>query len=149
MKVLVAVDGSESSKAAVASVAARPWPAGTEIKILAVAELHIMPTPEFGMLPASYYEQAAEAAHELAAAAIKSAADIIQQRTTAGLTVSTDTKTGFAKSVILDEAERWGADLVVVGSHGYKGVQRFLLGSVSAAIAAHAPCSVEIVRVKK
>jgi nucleotide-binding universal stress UspA family protein len=53
---------------------------------------------------------------------------------------------GSPKRVILDEAERWGADLIVVGSHGRRGLQRFLLGSVSQAVALHAPCSVEIVR---
>ncbi len=149
MKILLAVDGSESSQAAVASVAARPWPTGSEIKILAVAELHIMPTPEFGMLPPSYYDSAAEAAHTLAQAAIKAAWEVIQQRMTTGLTVTTDIKTGFAKAAILDEAEHWGADLIILGSHGYKGLQRFLLGSVSQAVATHAPCSVEIVRMKK
>jgi nucleotide-binding universal stress UspA family protein len=53
---------------------------------------------------------------------------------------------GHPKEVILDEAEKWDADLIVVGSHGYRGWQRFLLGSVSQAIASHAPCSVQIVR---
>jgi nucleotide-binding universal stress UspA family protein len=50
--------------------------------------------------------------------------------------------------VILDEAEKWDADLIVLGSHGYSGWQRFLLGSVSHAVATHALCSVEIVRQK-
>lgn len=149
MKVLVAVDGSASSQAAVASVAARPWPAGSEIKILAVAELHIIPTQEFGMLPPSYYDRMADAAHTLAQSAVKAAMEIVQQHKTSGLNVTTETKPGFAKSVILDEAEKWGADLIVLGSHGYKGLQRFLLGSVSQAVATHAPCSVEIVRMKK
>lgn len=54
---------------------------------------------------------------------------------------------GWPKDAILDEAERWGADLIVVGSHGRRGVRRFLLGSVSLAVAANARCSVEIVRV--
>jgi hypothetical protein len=48
----------------------------------------------------------------------------------------------------LDEAESWDADLIVLVSHGYKGWQRFLLGSVSHAIATHAHCSVKIVRQK-
>ena len=149
MKILVAVDGSASSQAAVASVAERPWPTGSEIKMLAVAELHIVPTTEFGMLPASYYEAEAEAANMLAQAAVKAAMEVVQQHKTTGLNVTTVTKTGFAKSVILDEAEKWGADLIVLGSHGYKGLQRFFLGSVSQAVATHAPCSVEIVRMKK
>jgi nucleotide-binding universal stress UspA family protein len=49
-------------------------------------------------------------------------------------------------SDILDEVEKWGADLIVLGSHGYRGWRRFLLGSVSHAVATHARCSVEIVR---
>ena len=53
---------------------------------------------------------------------------------------------GPPRTVILDEAERWGADLIVVGSHGYRAWERFLLGSVSQAVVSHAKCSVEVVR---
>ncbi|PKN59600.1 MAG: universal stress protein, partial [Deltaproteobacteria bacterium HGW-Deltaproteobacteria-11] len=53
---------------------------------------------------------------------------------------------GQPKEVILDEAENWGADLIIVGSRGHGAVRRFLLGSVSFAVALNAPCSVEIVR---
>jgi nucleotide-binding universal stress UspA family protein len=53
---------------------------------------------------------------------------------------------GSPKEAILDEAERWGADLIVVGSHGYGAIQRLFLGSVSLAVATNALCSVEIVR---
>ena len=53
---------------------------------------------------------------------------------------------GSPKEVILDEADAFGADLIVVGSHGYGMVERFLLGSVSQAVALHAKCSVQIVR---
>jgi nucleotide-binding universal stress UspA family protein len=64
----------------------------------------------------------------------------------AGFKVSTLVLTGDAKSVILDEAADWHADLIVLGSHGHKGIGRFLLGSVSEAVARHTSCSVEIVR---
>jgi len=53
---------------------------------------------------------------------------------------------GAAKSKIIDHAAKWHADLIVLGSHGYTGMERFLLGSVSDAVARHARCSVEIVR---
>ena len=50
------------------------------------------------------------------------------------------------QELILNEASAWGADLIVVGSHGRQGASRFLLGSVSEPVAFHANCSVEIVR---
>ena len=53
------------------------------------------------------------------------------------------------KEIILDEAERWGADLIVVGSHGRRGLKRLWLGSVSQAVVSQAKCSVEIVRCPK
>jgi nucleotide-binding universal stress UspA family protein len=62
------------------------------------------------------------------------------------LQIETAVIEGDAKLVIIEEAEQWGADLIVVGCHGYGPVKRFLLGSVSLAVAVHAPCSVEIVR---
>ena len=50
------------------------------------------------------------------------------------------------RDIILQEAASWGADLIALGSHGRHGPDRFLLGSVSEAVAMHAACSVEIVR---
>ena len=56
---------------------------------------------------------------------------------------------GDARSVIVDEAQKWSADLVMLGSHGYTGIKRLLLGSVALLVVSHAPCSVEIVRRKQ
>ena len=61
------------------------------------------------------------------------------------MSVTGDVLTGPPREAILDEADRWKADLIVMGSHGYGVWQRFLLGSVSRAIVSHAKCSVEIV----
>lgn len=66
----------------------------------------------------------------------------------AGFQSSKTVDFGDAKTIIIDNATQWGADLIVLGSHGWKGLNRFLLGSVSDAVARHAPCSVEIVRVQ-
>jgi nucleotide-binding universal stress UspA family protein len=55
---------------------------------------------------------------------------------------------GDARDVILDCADRWRASLIVVGSHGRKGIQRWLMGSVSEAISRYAACSAEIVRLR-
>jgi nucleotide-binding universal stress UspA family protein len=53
---------------------------------------------------------------------------------------------GGARWLILNEAREWGANLIALGSHGRRGMQRLLMGSVSEAVALHANCSVEITR---
>jgi nucleotide-binding universal stress UspA family protein len=63
-----------------------------------------------------------------------------------GLTVETAVRQGDPRTVIVDEAAEWGANLIVMGSHGRTGLKRFLLGSVAQAVVGHAPCSVEVVR---
>ncbi len=60
--------------------------------------------------------------------------------------VSGSILTGDIRSSILDEAKNWGADLIVLGSHGRKGLSKLFLGSVAEGVAGHADCSVEIVK---
>jgi nucleotide-binding universal stress UspA family protein len=148
MKILLATDGSDYSKAAVNSVAERPWPQGSEVKIISAMEVPFAPTTEAWVLPDSYYSELERVAREQAEAAVKDAVERIESGKASGLEVITKIISGSAREVILDEAERWDADLIVLGSHGYSGWQRFLLGSVSHAVATHAHCSVEIVRQK-
>ncbi|HWQ35767.1 MAG TPA: universal stress protein [Blastocatellia bacterium] len=147
MKILLATDGSAYSEAAVHEVARRPWPAGTVIKVLSAVELPFIPTTETWALPESYYSELEKSEKEKAGIALSKAVEHL--RTSQGTTVEilSEMHEGKAEEVILDEAERWGADLIVLGSHGYRGFKRFLLGSVSQAVASHAKCSVEIVRV--
>jgi nucleotide-binding universal stress UspA family protein len=72
-----------------------------------------------------------------------SIAETLKQK---GLTVDSAVRDGDARSVIVDEARKWPADLIVLGSHGYTGIKRLLLGSVALSVVSHAPCSVEVVR---
>jgi nucleotide-binding universal stress UspA family protein len=148
MKILLATDGSDFSKAAVNSVAERPWPEGSELMIVSVMEIPYTPTPEAWALSDSYYKELERVAKEQAEAAVRNAVEQFSAEKAAGLNITTKIFSGSPREVILDEAERWGADLIVLGSHGYKGWQRFLLGSVSHSVAAHAHCSVEIIRQK-
>jgi len=148
MKILIATDGSDYSKAAVNSVAERPWPQGSEVKIISAMEVPFAPTTEAWVLPNSYYSELDRVAREQAEAAVKDAVERIESGKASGLEIITKIISGSAREAILDEAERWDADLIVLGSHGYSGWQRFLLGSVSHAVATHAHCSVEIVRQK-
>ena len=146
MKILLAVDGSDYSNAAVDVVAGRPWPEGSEVKIISAAEAPYMHAPEKWVLPESSYSQLAQAVKAQAESAVREASRRLQAGRVTPLNAVVETREGHAGDVIIDEAERWGADLIVVGSHGYRAFKRFLLGSVSHAVATHAPCSVEIVR---
>jgi nucleotide-binding universal stress UspA family protein len=146
MKILLAVDGSDYSNVAVDAVAERPWPEESVVEIICAIDLPVVPIPDTWIMPDSYYTQQERAAAEQAGAVVKEARHRLKAGRTAELETITKTIVGRAPDVILDEAEKWNADLIVLGSHGYRGLKRFLLGSVSQAVATHAPCSVEIVR---
>jgi len=82
--------------------------------------------------------------------AVDKAASILQEtvKSRAG-SVTAEVLSGSAKRAILEDADTFGADLIVVGSHGHGHFERFRLGSVSHAVAIHAECSVEIVRIAR
>ena len=148
MKVLLATDGSEYSEAAARSIAQRRWPGGAEIEVLSVVEL-ILPTAraffEVPLIDNAFLESARAEAMQRSQNAIARAGEILAPT---GLNVieSISVLAEPPKAVILTEASEWGADLVVLGSHGRHGVDRFLMGSVSEAVAMHAGCSVEVIR---
>jgi nucleotide-binding universal stress UspA family protein len=148
MRILLATDGSDCSAAAVNTVAGHPWPEGSELKIISATDIPNVPATEAWALPDSYYAALDGTAKARAEKAVKEAAERIKSGEAFGLEIVTEVKDGHAKDVILNEAEKWGADLIVLGSHGYSGFERFMLGSVSHAVATHAHCSVEIVRQK-
>jgi nucleotide-binding universal stress UspA family protein len=151
MKILLAVDGSEFSDAAVDEIANRPWPPGTQVHVISVVHLPFTPSPETYSLPESYYFKLEKAGLEQAESAINRA--ILQLRSGNSererpLTITSEIIVGHPEETIIEASKKYAADLIALGSHGYRGFRRFLLGSVSQAVASHAPCSVEIVRPK-
>lgn len=147
MKILIAIDGSHYSKAAVDKVIERPWPDNSEVKVVHVVEpFH----PEYGAWHANYVPLALKAQRELVESAQTMIDETVGQfQKKFGIdSVKGEVHEGYIKDRILEIAENWHADLIVVGSHGRKGITKFLLGSVSEAILSHAPCSVEVVRTK-
>lgn len=143
MKILLAIDGSKFSEWAVQAVMAQTKPNHADVRVLHVVE----PIPEYadglawgyGLQSAGVLEEESEQAQGLVAKAARELRD-------AGFQVETAVEVGDAKAVIVDAAASWPADLIVLGSHGRKGLERFLMGSVSETVARHAPCSVQIVR---
>ena len=144
MKIVLAIDGSKFSEAAAQAVITQRRPDSTEIQVLHVVEPpSLLVAREMGG-----YDRALDAVWEQetkqAQALVTKVADELRSK---GLKVTTTVEQGDPKSKIIDAASKWHADLIVVGSHGHKGLEHFLLGSVSDAVARHAGCSVEIVRI--
>ena len=147
MKILLATDGSEFSEAAVDQIASH-FPADSEVRVISVAKPPYYQTFEpWSGMDLRLYEEMEKSVREGARAAVEKAAAKLRARDgSPKLSVTTEVLSGSPQEVILDEAEAFGADLIVLGSHGYGALDRFLLGSLSQAVALHAKCSVEIVR---
>jgi nucleotide-binding universal stress UspA family protein len=148
MRVLLAVDGSPYSDAAVNEVASRLWPKDAEVRVITAYELPLAPAPETWALPPDYFEKLDQAAREHAESVEHVVVRKLATSLDPSIKVTGNILPGSPRSIILEEAERWKADLIVVGSHGYGAWHRFLLGSVSQAIVSHAKCSVEVVRIR-
>ena len=146
MRILLAVDGSSCSDNAVAEVSSRPWPHGSEIKVVTAYEMPLPATPEGWALPATYLDELDAAVKGQAQSVVQRAVAALKSNTAKSINVAGVCIPGSPRSVILDEAKEWNADLIVVGSHGYGAWGRFLLGSVSQSVVSHAKCSVEVVR---
>jgi nucleotide-binding universal stress UspA family protein len=142
MKILLAIDDSPYSADAVEEVATRPWPAGTTVRVLSAVDVTPIATEPAFVASLDIDTLRNEIARRYKEV-MSRAAGTLQEK---GLNVEMVVRDGDPRSVIVDEAKEWSANLVVVGSHGYTGVKRWLLGSVAHSVVSHAPCSVEVVR---
>ena len=145
MKILLAIDSSDSSEAAADAVIAQADPAISEVHVLHVVNFPTNMIPEAAIYsPPTGRGRAAE--RKLAQALVDK---VTLRLRTHSLQVSSSISWGDPRSQIIKKAVEWEADLIVIGSRGWKGLGRFLMGSVPEGVALHAPCSVQIVRVRK
>ncbi|CAN5473692.1 universal stress protein [soil metagenome] len=146
MKVLIALDDSECSDLAFDSCTERSWTDLAEFRIITVVEPAYIQAPIAGV----YGPPMIEAQIEFEKYCRERVNEKVEKMKSfhPKNAVTGDTLVGPAAECILDEAVAWNADLIVVGSHGRKGLSRFFLGSVAERVAGHAPCSVEIVKHK-
>ncbi len=147
MKILVPTEGSKFSNAAVRKCCEMfDRSENTEIEILSVAETASVVADPYGASPGYM--------RDLDAALLEKANDVVEQTEAKlrkdlpklGARLTTKVVTGSPNQEIVAEAENWGADLIIMGSHGYGFWRRALLGSVSESVVHHAPCSVVVVK---
>ena len=136
LKVLLAVDNSKFSEAAAEAVIRQVRTEHAEVCILHAVDLQIPIPISFG---GAFRQISLEQGKDLVGR-------VERLLGKAGLKTQTVVEEGDPRTTVVDYAKKWGANLIIVGSHGRKGLDRFLLGSVAEFVARHAPCSVEIVR---
>jgi nucleotide-binding universal stress UspA family protein len=142
MKILVGVDDSAYSNAAIRHVASATWPASARFVVVSIFPWPIVmgsdeaaPAVIIEKLLGDREKQAKRIAEKAAA-----------QLTKAGLKARPLVASGDPRFVLVDTAAHDGTDLIVVGTHGRTGVKKLLLGSVASHVVSHAPCSVLVVR---
>lgn len=146
VRIVIGVDGSPLSEAAVREVARRSWPANSEVKLIVVDD----PLREGLVVDDDALREDTETeprSRGWAEKIVASSAAIFHDQP--ALAVSTEIIEGNPKRELARAAEDWNADCIFLGSAGASNtIGRFVLGSVSAAVAARAHCSVEVVRKK-
>ena len=144
-RIIVGVDGSSGAERAVRSVGRRVWPAGTAVRIVAVDD-GTSPQRIAHVLPAT--AAVIRGSNEEVAAAARVMVEWAEEELRAiGLSASVVNRKGDPQRVLLDEARKWAADSIFVGSRRFRSaLERLRLGSVSTALVTNADCSVEVVR---
>ena len=147
MKIIIATDGSDYSKAAVDQCCRfLIRPDNTEVLIVSAYEDAYPIMAEPFAISAEYYQKLDDAVSEMAATFVADAKKIVRDTfPTAEFSIETEVLRGPPDQQIIEKAKDWNADVIVVGSHG-RGFWGRLLGSVSSGVVHHAPCSVLVVR---
>jgi len=140
MKILVALDDSKSSEAALNAILSQFRPQDTQVRVVHVLQpIAVSAPPQMSAKYAPELEELGKQAREL----LERAANTLRA---AGFQADFALEKGDIRLRITDVAAEWNADLIVLGSHGRSGIPRLLLGSVAEFVARNAGCSVEIVR---
>ncbi len=141
MKILATTDGSDFSQKVLAKLGTL-LPRDADILLLSVFSSPL--TLTYGADPMGVsYERMVEQFREAAESDCEQGRDILAKQ---GFSARTLTLMGEPAETIIDLAQKEAVDLIVVGSHGKSGIQRFLLGSVSDRVVRHADRSTLVVK---
>lgn len=145
MKILIAIEDETYSNAAIDFVRRCGWTKNVDFKFLHIVE-PLLVDSYMCFAPSPVLTDIVQEHKKWAATLLKTLEDKLKPALEGG-SIEKIVIEDFAKSAILEQSKEWNADLIVMGSHGRKGMNKFLMGSVSQAVAEHADVPVLIVRV--
>ena len=142
MRILVGSDLEAASDEAVRQAIAIARAGGAEVGVC-----HVLPEPQLRTFFPEEHERDVEALSTLEprmTAALRAQIERVQSE--ASIPFSVFIEQGSAYAELVNRAEEWQADLIVVGNHGRSELKHMFLGSVAEKVARHAPCSALIAR---
>lgn len=145
-RIVLALDGSDAANAALDEILSRKWQEGSAVKVVIVDDPIELTLIGQAIPPVADWVEEVNSEQHIKSVEIANSA--VEKLRAAGLKASAVVCNGTPKKEIIKQAEEWDADNIFAGSVGFSKIERFLLGSVSAAVAARAHCSVEVVRSK-
>lgn len=141
MKVLLALDDCKMSEAAIEELKSRPWPGDTKFRLISVIEANRDQGFGDARDMATHMADVVLKREKYMDEKVAEVSKIVAKGNVSGKVIQ-----GPVRDTIVREARDWGADLLVMGSHGRRGIKRFLIGSIAESVLAIAPCVVEIVK---
>ncbi|MBA3857870.1 MAG: hypothetical protein C0507_13275 [Cyanobacteria bacterium PR.3.49] len=145
-RVLIPVEDQQFIDVIIDFINAHQWSPDVQFKILHVVDSTIFLPNMTGLpvsLPPTFYQEERESAHNL----VNSVA--LRLESISCKSVDCHVEEGMPKQVILSYARDWSADLILMASHGRHGLDRWLMGSISGAVADSAPCSIVILHSRR
>jgi nucleotide-binding universal stress UspA family protein len=134
-KILLATDGSKYSEAAAERAIDLAKTYEGELKVISVVEA-----------PSEVYEDSSRVTENLIKKAKGYTEDVAKRAESAGIKAEAFVKTGKTCQVITEFAKEQKSDLIIMGSHGKRGLRRLLMGSVAERVIGLAACPVLVVK---
>jgi nucleotide-binding universal stress UspA family protein len=143
-RILVPVDGSSTSKAGLREAISLAKAQGATLQLVHVADQHYLAM--MGLDSAAGMSALMETTRSSGKDILRNAQAMARKAGVEAATVLLETMTGPAADPIVKQAKKWRADLIVIGTHGRRGVRKLLMGSDAEQVVRNASVPVMLVR---
>ncbi len=145
-KILVPVDGSGASMLGLSEAIRLAKSHGSELQLVHVVNELVLTATE---TPPIYMDKVVDSLRAEGKAVLDKAERVARQHALAPQTVLLESIGGRAADLIVEQAKQWNADLIVMGTHGRRGIRRLALGSDAELVLRSTPVPVLLIRAEK